>query len=80
MGFRRPPIVTHSTDILRDEWKFNGFVVSDYNSVHELIPHGIAADDSQASLKAMTAGVDMDMADDDYERLIPASGEIRQTV
>jgi len=59
------------TDILRDEWKFNGFVVSDYSSVHELIAHGIAADDSQASLKALSAGVDMDMADDNYERLIP---------
>jgi len=53
------------TEVLRGEWKFDGFVVSDYDSVHELIPHGIAADDSQASLHALTAGVDMDMADDD---------------
>jgi len=59
------------TDILRDEWKFNGFVVSDYDSVHELIPHGIAADDSEASLEALTAGVDMDMADSDYVRYVP---------
>jgi beta-glucosidase len=71
------------TDILRDEWKFNGFVVSDYSSVHELIAHGVAADDSQASLKALTAGVDMDMADDDYERLIPdlvKSGKLLESV
>jgi beta-glucosidase len=71
------------TEILRDEWKFNGFVVSDYNSVHELIAHGIAADDSQASLKALTAGVDMDMADDNYERLIPElvkSGKLPEPV
>jgi len=71
------------TDILRDEWKFNGLVVSDYSSVHELIPHGIAADDSQASLKALTAGVDMDMADDDYERFIPElvkSGKLPESV
>ena len=71
------------TDILRDEWKFNGFVVSDYSSVHELIAHGVAADDSQASLKALTAGVDMDMADDDYERLIPdlvKSGKLSESV
>jgi beta-glucosidase len=71
------------TDILRGEWKFNGFVVSDYNSVHELIPHGVAVDDSQASLKALTAGVDMDMADDDYERLIPdlvKSGKLPESV
>lgn len=59
------------TEILHDEWKFKAFVVSDYDSVHELIPHGIAADDSQASLEALTAGVDMDMADSDYVRYIP---------
>lgn len=71
------------TDILRDEWKFNGFVVSDYDSVHELVPHGIAADDSQASLEAITAGVDMDIADDDYERFIPElvkSGRLPESV
>jgi beta-glucosidase len=71
------------TDILRDEWKFSGFVVSDYSSVHELIAHGVAADDSQASLKALTAGVDMDMADDDYERVIPElvkSGKLSESV
>jgi beta-glucosidase len=71
------------TEILRDEWKFNGFVVSDYNSVHELIAHGVAVDDSQASQKALTAGVDMDMADDDYERVIPElvkSGKLPETV
>jgi beta-glucosidase len=59
------------TEILRGEWKFDGFVVSDYDAVHELIPHGIAADDSQAALQALTAGVDMDMADPDYARYIP---------
>ncbi|HEV2697576.1 MAG TPA: glycoside hydrolase family 3 N-terminal domain-containing protein, partial [Terriglobales bacterium] len=71
------------TDILRDEWKFNGFVVSDYSSVHELIAHGVAADDSQASEKALAAGVDMDMADDDYERFIPElvkSGKLPESV
>jgi beta-glucosidase len=71
------------TDILRDEWKFNGFVVSDYSSVHELIAHGVAADDFQASEKALAAGVDMDMADDDYERFIPElvkSGKLPESV
>src|SRR5205814_1180423 len=53
------------TDILRGEWKFTGFVVSDYDSVHELIPHGTALDDSQAALEGVSAGVDMDMADGD---------------
>jgi beta-glucosidase len=59
------------TEILRDEWKFNGFVVSDYNSVHELIAHGVAANDSQAALEAVTAGVDMDMVDGAYIKSIP---------
>jgi len=59
------------TDILRDEWKFNGFVVSDYNAVHELIAHGVAANDSQAALEAVTAGVDMDMVDGAYLSSIP---------
>ncbi|HZR65008.1 MAG TPA: beta-glucosidase BglX [Terriglobales bacterium] len=71
------------TDILRGEWKFNGFVVSDYDSVHELIPHGIAADDAQASLEALTAGVDMDMATNDYLRSIPElvkSGKLAESV
>jgi beta-glucosidase len=59
------------TEILRDEWKFNGFVVSDYSAVHELIAHGVAADDSQAALEAVTAGVDMDMVDGAYIKSIP---------
>jgi beta-glucosidase len=56
------------TQILRQEWHFDGFVVSDYNSVHELVAHGIAADDEQAGLEALTAGVDMDMADGVYDK------------
>ena len=59
------------TEILRDEWKFNGFVVSDYNAVHELIAHGVAANNSQAALEAVTAGVDMDMVDGAYINSIP---------
>jgi len=71
------------TDILRKEWKFTGFVVSDYGSVMELIPHGMAADGSQAALLALTAGVDMDMADGDYLKSIPAlvkSGKLPMSV
>ncbi|MCS7061024.1 MAG: glycoside hydrolase family 3 N-terminal domain-containing protein [Anaerolineae bacterium] len=49
------------TDVLREEWGFQGFVVSDWNAVHELVVHGIAADDGDAAVKATTAGVDMDM-------------------
>jgi beta-glucosidase len=59
------------TDILREEWKFNGFVVSDWGSPHELLAHGTAADDAQATLEALTAGVDMDMVDGAYIKSIP---------
>jgi beta-glucosidase len=54
------------TDILRDEWKFDGFVVSDWSATHELIAHGTAANDGEAALEALTAGVDMDMVDGAY--------------
>jgi beta-glucosidase len=54
------------TEILRDEWKFRGFVVSDWDAVGELIPHGVAADETEAARLALTAGVDMEMASSDY--------------
>src|SRR5437764_450216 len=58
-------------DILRDEWKFDGFVVSDYGSPHELLAHGTASDDAKATLEALTAGGDMDMVDGAYLKSIP---------
>lgn len=48
-------------DILRDEWAFDGFVVTDYTSINEMVPHGYAADNRQAAMQAVNAGVDMDM-------------------
>jgi beta-glucosidase len=54
------------TSVLREEWKFRGFVDSDYEAVEQLIPHGIAATKQEAALKAITAGVDMDMVDGAY--------------
>ncbi len=47
--------------ILRGEWKFDGFVVSDYTSVEELMKHGVAADGSDAARQTLRAGVDMEM-------------------
>jgi beta-glucosidase len=52
--------------ILRREWGFQGLVVSDWNAVGELIPHGIAADGAAAARKAFLAGVDMDMVSSLY--------------
>lgn len=49
------------TEILRNEWGFTGFVVSDWGAVEELIPHGVAADKAEAARLALTAGVDMEM-------------------
>jgi beta-glucosidase len=49
------------TNVLRGEWNFDGFVVSDYTSVQEMIAHGYAADGADAARLGLTAGVDMEM-------------------
>ncbi len=49
------------TDVLRKSWGFDGFVVSDWNAIPELIIHGVARDRAHAGELAINAGVDMDM-------------------
>jgi beta-glucosidase len=49
------------TDVLRGEWKFDGFVVSDYESVREMLNHGMPADEAEAASMGLNAGVDMEM-------------------
>lgn len=49
------------TDVLRKEWGFRGFVVSDYESVDELRNHGLSADGAEAGLDSINAGLDMEM-------------------
>lgn len=56
------------TDILRDKWNFDGFVVSDWGAIEQLINQGYASDISDAASKAISAGVDMDMTDGIYIR------------
>src|SRR6185369_7314230 len=54
--------------ILRDEWKFDGLVVSDYNAVKELINHGLAADEPEAAMYGINAGTDMEMVSRFYNQ------------
>ncbi|MDB5009846.1 MAG: glycosyl hydrolase, partial [Mucilaginibacter sp.] len=53
--------------ILRNDWKYDGVVVSDWNGVAEMITHGYAADDTDAAEKAANAGVDIEMTSTAYE-------------
>ncbi|MFC4728835.1 glycoside hydrolase family 3 N-terminal domain-containing protein [Coralloluteibacterium thermophilus] len=71
------------TDLLRGEWRFEGFVVSDYTADYELVAHGYAADERDAARIAFTAGVDMSMQSGLYATHLPdlvARGEVPMEV
>ena len=53
------------TDLLRDQWHFDGFVVTDYTGILEMIAHGIG-DLQEVSARAIEAGVDMDMVSEGF--------------
>ena len=70
-------------DILKGDWQFNGFVVSDWASIKEMIVHGYAKDGADASAKAAIAGSDMDMESHLYVKelvQLVKKGLVKQTV
>jgi beta-glucosidase len=54
--------------VLRDEWNFDGFVVSDWDSIRQLQIHGLTENDKESACEAAAAGVDMEMAGDAYSK------------
>ena len=61
------------TDVLRDQWDFNGFVVSDYTGISEMIDHGFGEDLKDVSAKALKAGLDMDMVAEGFLKTLEES-------
>ena len=60
-------------DVLRDDWHFQGMVVSDWQSVQSLATHGFARDDEDAAARAVNAGVDMEMSSYTFRNDLPAA-------
>jgi beta-glucosidase len=71
------------TGLLREQWKFGGMVVSDYTADKELVKHGVAKDDREATKLAILAGVDISMQSDLYNLYLPelvSSGDLPMAV
>jgi len=70
-------------DKLRDEWGFQGPIISDFNGVSELMQHGVASTTQEATLLAFNATIDINMASGDYATELPAlvrSGQLSQSL
>lgn len=58
-------------EVLRDQWKFQGVTISDYDSLHQIIEHGCAQDNKEAALLGIEAGLDIEMASSCYVNYLP---------
>jgi beta-glucosidase len=70
-------------EVLKSKWNFKGFVVSDWGSIGEMIPHGFVKDNYEAAMAAANAGSDMDMESRSYIQNLPAlvrQGKVKLTV
>lgn len=59
------------TELLREQWGFQGWIVTDYTAVSEMKNHGTAATDADAARQSLDAGVDMDMVSEAFQRELP---------
>lgn len=59
------------TEVLREKWGHDGFVVADWDAVKQIVNQGVASDGKEAAMLAFNAGVDMDMVDDLYRKHLP---------
>ncbi len=59
------------TELLRDDWGFQGWIVTDYTAISEMKSHGTAATDADAARQSLDAGVDMDMVSELYLSELP---------
>ena len=62
-------------DLVRTRWGFDGVMISDYNAIAELIPHGVAGDVAEAAALALKAGVDIDLMASAYTKGLPVALE-----